>query len=125
MFLSDHQSSHCVVLLNSINIQSLELHHRFDMTFQRMQLSQPRNLRSPFCLLCNLRKLSVTAFLRKQSRGFWWWLKAVQSPLRRSPLSFSLFFPIVGLGSESSLYIKNDNMFGQRSNSRLYCNEGK
>ena len=33
--------SHCVVLLNGVDVESLQLHHRLDVSLECVQLSEP------------------------------------------------------------------------------------
>ena len=73
-----------------------------------MEYLVPCNLCPSFSLLSNLGELPVAVLLIEEIPGFWW-LKAVQSPLRSCPLSLSLFFPVVGLGGECSLHPNKEN----------------
>lgn len=65
----------------------------------------PSNLGTPLGLLSNLRQLSIAVLLIEDASSFWR-LKSMQSPLSKSPLSFSLLFSIIFLCGEGSLQHK-------------------
>jgi hypothetical protein len=43
LFHLSHCVLNCVVLLDGFNVQALQLHHRFHMSLERVQLPEPAN----------------------------------------------------------------------------------
>ena len=96
--------SHRVVLLDGVDVQPLELHHRLHVALEGVELPQPRDLSSSLGLLSDLRQLAVAALVVEQSvGGSLRRLETVQRPLRGGPLRLPLFPSVILLGGEGGL----------------------
>jgi len=62
-------ASHRVVLLDGVDVQALELHHRLHVALERVELPQPRDLGSSLGLLRDLGQLAVAALVLEQRVG--------------------------------------------------------
>jgi hypothetical protein len=97
-------ASHRVVLLDGVDVQPLELHHRLDVALEGVELPQPRDLGASLGLLRDLRQLAVAVLLVEQGvGGDLRWLQAVERPLRGGPLCLPLLSTVILLGGERGL----------------------
>lgn len=106
--------SHRVVLLDGVDVQPLELHHRLHVALERVQLPQPRDLSSSLGLLRDLRQLAVAALVVEQRVGGGLRrLQTVEGPLGGGPLRLPLFPAVILLGGEGSLHTRNSEIHKQ------------
>lgn len=101
------RGSYRVALVDRLDVEPLELDHRLDVSFERVQLPEPGHLGALGGLLGDLGQLAVARVVVEEVGVVAGLVQPVQRPLRRRPLRLPLHLAVVALIRERRLFMQS------------------